>query len=352
MARRKIYTPPLFIGLNVSIQPNYITTKATYNTIRTYNSVKQKANESNLKNNSHNGKLSDKATKRLRNAVNWLVVSAKYKRVWSERDRKAFWFKVNFITLTIPKQPTQEPDESLVKTMLHNFLVYSQKYFYLKNYVWKMETHKDGRLHIHITSDTFIHYKKLNIIWNSTLQRNGLLQVYKDKYMGCTFEEYVSMQDTNYIRSENAYRRAYQAGVNSNWESPNTTDVHAVWKVSNIAAYITKYMAKDPTLSAKYKGRIWGCNNELSDKHKCSVFIEPDVCSEETRWLANQQIEYSKIESKPNSMGKVMHLADIYFMSENIWSGLARGKMKEAYNARRFEIRHNIFKPPPEYYWL
>lgn len=319
MVRKPKYSPPLYIGQSISIQPNYVVSRSEYNSIRSYNSVKQIANRENLKENKHNGKLSEKAKSRLRNAVNWLVVSAKYKRVWSKADNKAFWFKVNFITLTIPRQPEKEPLETLVKQLLHNFLVYSQKYFYLKNYVWKMEQHKDGRLHIHITSDTFIHWRKLRSVWNGGLRRNGLLDDYHAKH------------------------GHYDA---------NSTDVHAVWKVNNIAAYITKYMAKDPELCSKYKGRIWSCNNELSDKNKCSVFIEPDVASEEMRWLAHKGIEYSKIETPPDSMGKRLSLGEIYFMSEKIWAELARGKIREAYNARRFEIRHNIFKPPPEYYNL
>lgn len=352
MSKKKKYTTPTYLGQSVYVTPTYVVTKAEYDTPRGNKTFKQLENEKNLKDNKHNGKLSDKAHTRLKNAVNWLVASAQYKRVYSKLSKKHFWFKVNFITLTVPSQSGEQASEDTIKKMLHNFLVYSRKYFYLKNYIWKFEAHQDGRLHIHLTTDTFIHYKRLRKCWNGLLQKENLLTDYGEKYRGISLADYIKMQNPKYKVSDLEYTKRWNEGNNNNWNDPNTTDVHAVWKVSNIAAYISKYMSKETDLCRDYKGRIWGCNYELGDKNKCSVFIESPDTGVQMRWLANKQIEYAKIESPENSMGQRLHLGEIYYMSEKIWSGLANGIIKEAYNNRRYEIRHNISKPPPEYYIL
>src|SRR3569832_1458350 len=142
------HNPIVVTGYNIYIKPTYVVTMPEFSKSNKPRSLKQRHNEKNLEKNSHKGLLSKKAMSRLRNAINWLTASAKYKRIYSKRDKKAFWFKVNFITLTIPPQNGKCVSEKMFKKALHAWLVYAQKYFYLKNYVWKIEAHEDNRLHI------------------------------------------------------------------------------------------------------------------------------------------------------------------------------------------------------------
>lgn len=89
MSANKKYSDPIYIGDQVYIRPTYFVVKPQYSGISGKRSVKQITNEVNLKDNSSNGFLSMKAKSRMKNALNWLHVSAKYKAVYSKRDRKS-----------------------------------------------------------------------------------------------------------------------------------------------------------------------------------------------------------------------------------------------------------------------
>ncbi len=254
---------------------------------------------------------------KLRNAINWLTTSAKHKRVFSKSDQKNFWFKVNFITLTIPPQGSNVVTEKVFKKTLHAWLMYAQKYFYLKNYVWKIESHQDGRLHIHICTDTFIHYRKLRESWNRTCAHNGLLDSHLEKFGN---------------------------------QNPNSTDVHATRKVNDLAAYLCEYMVKKSSLPDGYKGRIWSCNYDLSHSNSCSLNVDPHEMNECMRTLSNDQIRYSRLESPPDALGQRKKIGEIFFVNTDCWSRIIKGKIKDEYDKHRFYIRSGTASPPLDYY--
>ncbi len=304
-------------GYNIYIKPTYVVTMPELSGLSGIRSAKQKTNEENLKSNSHNGQLSKKSMSKLRNAINWLVTSAKYKRVYSKADNKNFWFKVNFITLTIPPQANGTINEKAFKKALHAWIVYASKYFYLKNYVWKVEAHEDGRLHVHLCTDTFIHYRKLRQSWNRTLDYNGLLDSHFQKFGN---------------------------------KDPNSTDVHATRKVNDLAAYLCEYMVKKPKLTEVFKGRIWSCNYDLSHSNQCSLNIDPTEMAECMKSLSHSAIRYSKLEGPPNSLGQRSKIGEIFFVNTDCWSRIIKGKIKDKYDEHRFYIRSGTHSPPLSYY--
>lgn len=311
------HSAPILTAYNIFIKPTYIVTMPEFSGGNGLRSAKQKANESNLANNEQKGQLSKKSMSKLRNAINWLVSSAKMKRIWSKKDERAFWFKVNFITLTVPPQANGLVSEKVFKKALHAWIVYAQKYFYLKNYVWKIEAHEDGRLHVHICTDTFIHHRKLLTSWNKTLDYNGLLDMHFQKFGNKT---------------------------------PNSTDVHATRKVNDLAAYLCEYMVKKPKIMQVFKGRIWSCNYELSHSNSCSINVDPTEMAECVHSLAHKQIRYSNLESKPDAFGVKKKIGELFFVNEHAWSKLIKGKIKDEYDNHRFYIRSGTIKPPPGYY--
>jgi hypothetical protein len=254
---------------------------------------------------------------RLRNAINWLEVSSKAKRVYCKSTRKSFYFKISFITLTVPPQGNRLLKNSEFKGLLHAWIVYAQKYFYLKNYVWKVEAHKDGRLHVHLTTDAFIHYRKLRDSWNRLLRHKGLL--------------------------ENHYNQ------HGNYD-PNSTDIHSVKAIENISGYIAAYMAKKAKLSEGFTGKIWSCSYNLSAKKKCSVNISADELSVQLKKLYSRKFRYKLIKSKNRLTGVERNVAEIFFLSKDLWKELKGLKVHEAYDNKRFDIRNNIPDIPPEYY--
>lgn len=252
----------------------------------------------------------------MRNAVNWLIESAKYKRVYSKVDKKHFYFKVNFITLTVPRLEGRDISSKELKHLLHGFLSYSRKYFYLKNYVWKVERGSKGKLHVHLTTDTFIHYRHLRDCWNRLLMKNG----YSD----------------NYYTEHGHY-------------DPNSTDVHSVKSIKNLAGYICKYMSKETELGKDWTGRIWGCNYELSSGNKCQYIATPDELNKVAECLMHKQVKYKPLESKPDALGQVKKIGELFFVNTDTWSRIIKGKIKDAYNDHRFYIRSQTPKPPASY---
>ena len=52
-------------------------------------------------------------------------------------------------------------------------------------------------------------------------------------------------------RTESQQKKAFQTLVDNNYKNPNSTDIHALYKVKNIQAYISKYLAKGVTKTAR-----------------------------------------------------------------------------------------------------
>lgn len=346
------HSEPIYLGQNVHIKPNYLVSIQNWEGFNVNRSHKQREAESNLKENSTKGKVSKKAATKLKHAVNWLYNSAKLKPVWDETKGKYFWFKVNFITLTIPKDPQSKRDAKVIKEMLHSFLVYSRKYHGLRNYVWKFEAHKNGELHIHLTTDTFINYQYLRTRWNALLKKNGMLDGYRKKYLGCSLDNYISMQNSNHPREHWQYVRAWERGTKSNWEQPPSTDVHAVHKVNNVAAYICKYMSKDAELVSDFKGRIWGCNYAISDANKCKVEICRNDLSKEFRYLHTSDVEYKPIYTKPTTLKEPREIGEIFFMNSRHWQKISATTIADKYKEHLKRIRNNSVQMPKEYYVL
>lgn len=305
-----------YIGQILYIKPTCIVSVPEFDTPKRLFSVARVNNHVNLKHNKHNNKLSDKAIKRIKTAINWLVVSAKEKMVYNHATKKRYNFKVNLITLTLPDTSKPIKEREFKTKLMHAFFMYMKKYHKLNNYVWKIEFQNNGKLHVHITTDTFISHHVVRSVWNRLLKSNGFLVDFEKKFKH---------------------------------DNPNSIDVHAVWKVKNLGAYLAKYMSKNEQNTDIINGRIWGCNHELSDKHKCVLGVNRDECAEILRPLMNHQIEYKVIESQDSLTGKVFKQAELFFIKAEQWKTIITGEIRKAYDRHRFIIRHGYDKLQLEY---
>ena len=240
----------------------------------------------NLRNNSTRGQLSKKSKAKMKKAINWLVIASEKKKAFNLKVNKHFNFKINFITLTIPPQEKGLISEKEFKSVLNTWLTYHRTYSKLNNYVWKIEKHKDNRLHIHIVSDTFINWKKIRNSWNLILQRGGFLEYHFAKF-------------GNY--------------------DPNSTDVHSTQKVKKLAAYMVKYMAKSNAADPLFNGRVWSCSLKLSKVINNELIIAPDRIGEILRPLFDKKIEHKLIETEPNAFGNKFAVADLYLLRVKDW---------------------------------
>jgi hypothetical protein len=109
-------------------------------------------------------------------------------------------------------------------------------------------------------------------------------------------------------------------------------------------------MAKKPKFKQPFSGRIWSCNYELSHKNQCKLNLDPTEMAEVTRSLAHKQIKYSAIESKPDMLGQVKHIGELYIVNQHCWSNIIKGIIKDKYDEHRFYIRSKTQSPPMSYF--
>lgn len=304
-----IKKPKLEAGFYIKVRPTYCVTYYKHDHTVKEKTDKQIENEKNLQNNEANGQLSNKAKTKLKNAVNWLICAAKPKNVFDKNRNAHFKFRVNFVTLTIPPQSENQLSHKKTKVILNTWLSYHRKYSALKNYVWKAEFHKDGRIHFHITTDTFIHWKNLRDSWNRILKRNGLLEFHYKKF-------------GNY--------------------DPNSSDVHSTKNVKNLPAYITKYMSKNNDTDFEMKGRIWGCNYALSEANQCREKIEVGQYWE---WMATlNQFDIAKKEIRADSEEDEDEflIATVYLFDINMWRKNITGRLRHLFYSHIEKINQGI----------
>lgn len=166
-----------------------------------------------------NNQLSKRSKSKITQRVTWLAEFANWK-YYKTKKGKVMRFKLNMITLTY----VGDIDEKTAKRNLNDFLNVFRNSYNLKNYLWKIELTKRGRIHYHIVTDTDYTLELTTKIWNRILRRNKMLG-----------------------RSE-----------------VNSTDVK---RFSNAFSYLSKYVGKDDEKTFKVlKGRIWGCSQSLSLK--------------------------------------------------------------------------------------
>jgi hypothetical protein len=210
------------------------------------------------------GAMSRKSSLKMQKALSWMWLFSKYQWGYGKDIKKLFKFKLNFFTLTL--SDAQFHSDDWIKIHMLEPMLKWMKRQGCNHYVWKAETQENGNIHFHISSNTFIHYKKFRDKWNNLQYNSGYLE--RRKRQGKDLE-------------------------------PNSTDVHAVKKDGQFVRYMTNYMKKDIQERTEFKsekllmmsntaieysigmasiaevgigairrqveGKIWACSRELLD---------------------------------------------------------------------------------------
>lgn len=188
------------------------------------------------------GKLSAKARQRLSIALELLCSAAQTKRVWWPLEKRFVSFKVNFITLTLPKAQMHS-DCQIVNQCLKAFLRKWRDQNPSLLYVWKSETQDNGNIHFHITSNSYIDMNRLRRMWCQALGKLDYIE------RACT-----------------------------RW--PPCTEVKAVRNVDDICSYITAYVSKKDLYKKPLKR--W---HKLYDKKL--IKSEADTCKLPKNYFSN-----------------------------------------------------------------
>lgn len=223
--------------------------------------------------NFHNFELSKTAQKNLKNKVTWLYHFARKKNVVTKKGKQLSNFRMNFATLKLPSIQ-QHTSDFITKNCLNQLFVEIAKKHDFKNYVWRLEYQKNGNLHYHIATDTYIDFFWLQFTWNRILNKYGYVDAYTRKFAQMDFATYRKMFSKNDNTNFEVLQERYAKGCREKWTQPNSVDVKAVFGQNNIAFYISKYMSKSkedkeqimlPVCEDNSKNsRLWFCSRSLS----------------------------------------------------------------------------------------
>lgn len=256
----------------------------------------------------YDGILNFNSIKRLKRAIELIIAIAKDKEAINFKTNQKFKFKVNFITLTLPCPQDNITDKVLKSQVLDVWFKAAKRRFNLQSYVWRAERQKNGNLHFHLITDCFIQYEELRNSWNNRLNRLGFVDRYTEKHRGLSKEDYLLWYPPNAKNSIEKRCKAYLYGVATKWESPNTTDVHSIKKVRDLAAYMVKYMCKLDKKEQRINGKVWDCSKNLKRKDSCEFIIDFD-----TGEMINRAIKEVRCRSKTNDSCSLVFYNDAQF---------------------------------------
>ena len=263
-----IYMPDFVKIPCYSLSPDKIT---LYERIEwTSFSEKQLKGFENLKNNkSKYNEISENGRKRLLTALNYMLYLSKEKEIIGNRKlskqianeiqiekgkkyNKKVKYTLTFITLTLSSEQKHE-DKEITKRLLGSFLDSLRRKWKVTQYIWKAEKQENGNIHYHIITNKFIHWQEVRDVWNRIQNKDGFnyVDAYSNK-MKEFFKDGFKMYPGD-KRSKETQLKAYTEAKKSGWMNPNSTDIHALYKVKNIASYITKYVSKPVTKTSRIK---------------------------------------------------------------------------------------------------
>lgn len=216
----------------------------------------------------YTGRLCPGAKKRLTKAIEALVQTCREVKCFhfvNPKDGKAVSGKytLTFVTFTIHSPKKNIIGRDAHKQVLEPMLRWLREDWGMDRYVWKAELQKRGQLHYHLTCNVAVPWWELRDKWNGLQARAGLLDDY-----------YAEHGD-------------YDA---------NSTDVHSVYKVNDMAGYLKKSIfksqSKNASVIAEMKkelqndksigGKVWDCSLEIKQFDYFKVF-DADVVAGERR---------------------------------------------------------------------
>lgn len=231
----------------------------------------------------HNFQISENAYRTLKRKMNWLYYLAKPKYVKTYSGKEIFNFKMGFITLTLPSSQ-RHPTAEITKVLFNQFLTEVRQRTKMQNYIWRLEFQKNGNVHYHIATDTYLDYFFIQKLWNRILSNHGYVQPYTAKHSAMSLLEYNHTYNREGKTEFQIIAKRYANGCKTKWTQPPSVDVISVKSAQAIANYIAKYFGKNADgeqlcneLDNEENAanlRLWFCSRSLSKLETVSDFCE------------------------------------------------------------------------------
>lgn len=210
-----------------------------------------KGKKSDFKKPAYGGSVTKGVQKRISSALDVFLQTTDTRRVFNTVTGRDMDFRCNFVTLTISDYCNWTADKCYVN-LLRPFIRVMKERYGLGKYIWKYELQQRGNVHYHILTDQFLAHDKIRNAWNRQQHKHRLTDTYAERY---------------------------------GHFNPNSTDVHKVYKVRNVGAYLGKYLQKAnskvrlfhegfPALAydREVNGKVWDCSKDLKRRRFTAVY--------------------------------------------------------------------------------
>lgn len=238
--------------------------------------LRRSLNMKEINKNRYSGKMTGGAKKRLARAVILLCESTKEVKIYNEFTKKNFKHRMSFITLTVSNSTKNLTGKEAYNLLLQHFLQWLRRTKKATTYIWKAELQKRGQIHYHITTPTFISYLSIRLKWNELQQKARLL-------------------DQWYIEKKNY--------------DPNSTDIHEVRKIRDMASYLVKEISKSIQNTESIGGKVWDCSMNLKVNKYFSLigesmheeFLMMAVNNKACEYYQGDRFSLYKFQEKPHN---------------------------------------------------
>jgi len=278
------------------------------------------------------GIVSIQAKRKMTRAVDYLLTTSSEQKASFRLSGRQFQFRIAFITLTLPssqyrtcaeineylsiyqddidnnkisideidKIHIRHSDKEIKNECLNQFLIEIQKYHKVTKYVWRSERQSNGNIHFHILVNKFIGWNDIRNRWNRIINKLGYVNRYQDKMKEYFKSGFKLSANRNDKRPAKQQYKAYLANKKTDFNNPNSTDIHSIRQIHNIKLYIVKYLAKQnedqkqlkqPENQNQYEaGRIWGCSQILSNITGARMEMDNKSIGEMEKILSHSEI--------------------------------------------------------------
>lgn len=311
----------------ISIKPGYLTFFAVpqYETPKLAITPEIRAN---LRKNSPDGKISMKSKRRISTAIDWLLYLSNPKKFYSPKHKKTFSFRLNFITLTLASKQIHS-DQEIKSKLLNQFLIELKRDHNVRKYIWRAESQRNDNIHFHVVTDRFIPWSTLRKSWNRIQAKLGYVDAYRHEMLEHHKNGFRSRPELFKTWDLQSQKRAHKAGMRGNWSNPNTTDVHAIYKIRNLSSYLSKYFTKED----KYKLKSTGDSRDYVTEHNGERTVLTVTCVERVPLLRPIN---GKLWGLSHSLSKLRGI--ILEITWNIQQELDR-----LYNSNKAKFRFNDY---------
>lgn len=264
----------------LSIKPNYCADFSLY--LPTQEELQDRCRP---KSNVSKGEMSRAARSRLIAAVNWMVMFSPKKFVRRKPPKKNFYFKVNFITLTLSDAQFHD-DEWIKSHMLEPFIKWMKRKHNAINYIWRAETQENGNIHFHITTNKYIHHTAIRNKWNQLQYDNGYIRYYFDNH-GEHEAPSIDVKAVKNTKELASYMGKYFAKARPEKQPNNLTNLDRFPRPEffhmQMAAIACGGM---DCLRRAVTGKQWACSSSLMKLSVCISESDADYWDARQQWIS------------------------------------------------------------------